>query len=55
MTLKLDPASLEHEEGFSRDVNQVGHWGAGDVELTLRKQADLERAKPLLERSYTEG
>ncbi|KKI77018.1 DUF5655 domain-containing protein [Burkholderia pseudomallei] len=53
--LKLDPASVEHEDGFSRDVSQVGHWGTGDVELTLRTQADLERAKPLLARSYTEG
>jgi predicted transport protein len=55
VTLRLDPESVELDEGFSRDVSQVGHWGTGDVELTLRKQADFERAKPLLERSYTEG
>ncbi|THJ47339.1 DUF91 domain-containing protein [Burkholderia sp. LS-044] len=55
VTLKLDPASVELEEGFSRDVSQVGHWGTGDVELTLREQADLARARPLLERSYAEG
>lgn len=55
VTLRLDPASVVLEEGFSRDVSQVGHWGTGDVELTLHTQADLERAKPLLERSYTEG
>ncbi|ALV57288.1 DUF91 domain-containing protein [Burkholderia cenocepacia] len=55
VTLKLDPASVEQEEGFSRDVSQVGHWGTGDVELTLRTLTDLERAKPLLERSYAEG
>ncbi|OXI70140.1 DUF91 domain-containing protein [Burkholderia sp. AU28863] len=54
-TLKLDPTSVMQEEGFSRDVSQVGHWGTGDVELTLRTLADLERAKPLLERSYAEG
>ncbi|MDG0027181.1 DUF5655 domain-containing protein [Trinickia sp. Y13] len=55
VTLKLDPASVTLEDGFSRDVSEVGHWGTGDIELTLRTQADLERAKPLLERSYTEG
>ncbi|MGF6465114.1 DUF5655 domain-containing protein [Paraburkholderia youngii] len=55
VTLKLDPATVEPEEGFSRDVSQVGHWGTGDVELTLRGQGDLERARPLLERSYAEG
>jgi len=55
VTLKLDPATVALEEGFSRDVSQVGHWGTGDVELCLRTAADLERAKPLLERSYTES
>ncbi|WP_201446225.1 DUF5655 domain-containing protein [Burkholderia gladioli] len=53
--LKLNPTSVTLEDGFSRDVSEIGHWGTGDVELTLRTQADLERAKPLLERSYTEG
>ncbi|AOK15142.1 transporter [Burkholderia cepacia] len=53
--LKLDPTTVTLEDGFSRDVSQIGHWGSGDVELTLRKHADLERAKQLLERSYTEG
>ncbi|MFM0684847.1 DUF5655 domain-containing protein [Paraburkholderia strydomiana] len=55
MTLRLDPTSVAFEDGFSRDVSEVGHWGTGDVELTLRTQADLERAKPLLERCYTES
>lgn len=53
--LSLDPASVAFEEGFSRDISEIGHWGTGDVELTLRTPADLERARPLLERSYTEG
>ncbi|KVN74617.1 DUF5655 domain-containing protein [Burkholderia ubonensis] len=53
--LRLDPTTVTLEDGFSRDVSQIGHWGSGDVELTLRKHADLERAKQLLERSYKEG
>lgn len=53
--LKLDPATVALEEGFSRDVSQTGHWGTGDVELCLRTAADLERAKPLIERAYAEG
>ncbi|KXV78559.1 DUF5655 domain-containing protein [Acetobacter cerevisiae] len=55
LTLRLDPASVTLEEGFSRDVSTIGHWGTGDLELTLRTPADLERAKPLLDRSYTES
>ncbi|RMH90893.1 DUF91 domain-containing protein [Lysobacter pythonis] len=53
--LKIDPDSTRLEEGFSRDVRQIGHWGTGELELTLRTPADLEKAKPLLERSYLES
>lgn len=53
--LKLNPDTMALEEGFSRDVRQIGHWGTGDLELCLRSVADLERAKPLLERAYQEG
>ncbi|OAI61099.1 transporter [Ralstonia solanacearum] len=55
VTLKLDPTTVALEEGFCRDVSQLGHWGTGDVELCLRTEADLLRAKPLLERSYAEN
>ncbi|MFM0173337.1 DUF5655 domain-containing protein [Paraburkholderia sediminicola] len=55
MILKLDPSTVALEEGFSRDISQIGHWGTGDVELTLRGQADFDRAKTLLERSYIEA
>jgi predicted transport protein len=55
VALKLDPAAVSPEDGFSRDVIRIGHWGTGDVELTLCAPADLERAKPLLERSYIEA
>lgn len=51
----ISPASIALEEGFNRDVRQIGHWGMGDLELTLRTMADLERAKPLQDRSYNEG
>ena len=53
--LKLNPDSVELVEGFSRDVRTIGHWGTGDLELSLRNQADLERAKALIERSYQEN
>lgn len=53
--LKVDPESVALEEGFSRDVREIGHWGTGDLELTLRSMADLDKAKPLIDRSYSEG
>lgn len=55
VVLKLDPATVEFEEGFSRDVSNVGHWGTGDVELCVRSSTDLYRAMPLIERSYAEN
>lgn len=53
--LKVDPSTVALEEGFSRDVRQIGHWGTGDLELTLRTTADLEKVRPLIERSYAES
>ncbi|MBD9675644.1 DUF91 domain-containing protein [Pseudomonas sp. PDM18] len=53
--LKLNPDSIALVEDFSRDVRSIGHWGTGDVELSLRTSADLERARHLIERSYQEN
>lgn len=53
--LKLNPDSVELVDGFHRDVRAIGHWGTGDLELSLRTQVDLERAKVLIERSYQEN
>jgi predicted transport protein len=50
--LKVDPESIQLEKGFTRDVREIGHHGTGDLEVTLHKQEDLERALPLMQRSY---
>ena len=55
MFLKLDPDTVELEEGFSRDVRKVGHFGTGDLELTIGSHDDLDRAKPLILRSYEDS
>jgi predicted transport protein len=49
---RLDPSSVPLEEGFTRDVSQIGHAGTGDQEIRIQTAADLERAQPLLLRSY---
>ena len=53
--LKVDPDTTTLEPGFSRDVRNIGHYGTGDLEVTIRTQADLEKAKPLLQRSYEDN
>lgn len=50
--VKVDPATVELEAGFTRDVSNVGHFGTGDLEITLSKADDLDKAKPLIELSY---
>lgn len=50
--LALDPDQHAHQEGFTRDVRRIGHWGTGDLEVTVRNLDDLEKAKPLLEAAY---
>lgn len=55
MTLKLDPATVDLEKGFARDVSNIGHWGTGDLELVLRTPADFIKAKALIERAYQEN
>ena len=50
--LKVDPTSVELEEGLTRDVREIGHFGTGDLEVTIRSRDDLERAKRYMEKSY---
>jgi predicted transport protein len=52
---KVSPASVHLEPGFTRDVTKIGHFGSGDLEITLASSQDLERAKPLLDRAYNEA
>lgn len=50
--VKVDPDSVELTPHFLRDVRNIGHFGTGDLEITIRTMADLEKAKPLIESSY---
>lgn len=50
--VKVDPSSIELEKGFTRDVHAIGHYGTGDLEITIQSNEDIERAKPLLLKSY---
>jgi predicted transport protein len=52
---KIDPATVQPEPGFIRDVRKIGHFGTGDLEITISSSDELERAKSLLERAYNEA
>lgn len=50
--LKCRPSSENIIEGFTRDVSKIGHYGTGDLEVTIRNKEDIERARYLFEISY---
>lgn len=52
MWVKVDPDSIHLEEGFTRDVRSIGHWGTGDLEINVSSATDIERAMPLFVASY---
>lgn len=50
--VKINPDDVGPQPGFLRDVRTIGHFGTGDLEITVRSADDLERAKPLIIKSY---
>lgn len=53
--LKINPDTILLEPGFSRDVRHIGHFGTGDLELRASDRTTLEKAFPLIQRSYETG
>ncbi|MGP5724465.1 DUF5655 domain-containing protein [Arthrobacter rhombi] len=50
--LKLDPADVEMQEGFIRDVTNIGHFGTGDVELRVKDRSSWQILEDLTRRAY---
>ncbi len=50
--LKLNPETLDKMPKIGRDVTNVGHYGTGDLSLTIRNEDNLEIAKPYIEMAY---
>jgi predicted transport protein len=50
--VKVNPDDVTLEDDFSRDVRSIGHFGTGDLELTLTSPEDVVRAQPFLDKSY---
>lgn len=54
LRLKLDPDSVEIEDGFTRDMRGTGHYGTGDLEVSIKTETDFQKAKNLIETAYNE-
>ena len=53
--LPLKPDEITLEEGFARDVRNIGHHGTGDLELTIRNADEFTKAKPYIQKSFEES
>jgi len=42
-------------EGFTRDVGNLGHFGTGNLEVTIYTREDITRAQRFFEQSYQEN
>jgi predicted transport protein len=50
--LKLDPKKVAGPPGISRDTSNIGHFGTGDLEISIQSADHLEAAKPFIEQAY---
>lgn len=55
LTLRINPDSVQLQEGLLEDVRSKGHWGTGDLRITVKSQDDFERIKALIDRAYNEN
>ena len=54
LRMKLDPDTVELEEGFTRDTRGIGHYGTGELEASIKTAEDFQKAKKLIDRAYEE-
>lgn len=51
--LNLDPSRVKPwDENTMRDASNIGHFGMGDMELSVRQAFDVEVARTLVKTAY---
>jgi predicted transport protein len=50
--LRLDPSAVKDFPDNIRDVKAIGHYGTGDLEVTIATAEHFEIAKPLIEQAF---
>jgi predicted transport protein len=50
--VKLNPKELGKLPPFARDVTEIGHFGTGDLELSVGSEAEFEVAKQFIALAY---
>ncbi|MDW3983278.1 DUF5655 domain-containing protein [Staphylococcus saprophyticus] len=50
--IKVNLDSVKLEKGFTRDVTNIGHYGTGNLSITIKDNNDFEKTKPYILESY---
>ncbi|MBN1960828.1 MAG: hypothetical protein JW841_07765 [Deltaproteobacteria bacterium] len=50
--LKLNPKQIKNLPKNARDVREIGHYGTGDLEITIVSAADLESAQECIRLAF---
>lgn len=50
--LHLNPSTVSSLPSVARDVTNIGHWGTGNLEVTISSSQDLDQAKSLILMAY---
>lgn len=50
--LHLNPELIDPMPLNARNVLNSGHWGTGDLEISIAEEADIERVKLLIQQAY---
>ena len=55
--IRLNPDEFpeEQKKGILRNVRNVGHWGTGDSEITIKSAKDFESVKYLIDKCYNDN
>lgn len=53
--LRLNPDDIQLENGFTRDMRNTGHYGTGDLQITIKNAEDFQKAKNLIDRAYNQN
>jgi predicted transport protein len=50
--IKLEPSKLKNLPKIARDVTKIGHYGTGNLEITIKNKADFDVASKYIEMAY---
>ena len=55
MQMHLNPETVDLTPELIEDYSKKGHWGTGDLRVTIKTPEDFEKVKALIDRAYNEN